>query len=153
MLWLRSLDRVDARQLDGTEDAQDPFWSPDLRSIGFFASGTLRQIPAEGGAVKVINQIRGDFRGATWGTRDTILVASGAQGVVSMNAMGGAITPVTVVDTSRQENTRRNPSFLRSTSRLFPDPTKNCCCRRAVDTNPAGARMAVRCTTFLKIAS
>src|SRR5262245_35621045 len=112
MLWLRSLDRVDARQLGGTEDAQDPFWSPDGRSIGFFASGMLRQIPAEGGAVKVINQIRGDFRGATWGTRDTILVASGAEGIVSMNAMGGPTTPVTVVDTSRHENTHRNPSFL-----------------------------------------
>jgi Tol biopolymer transport system component len=112
MLWMRSLDRVDARQLDGTEDAQDPFWSPDGRSIGFFASGTLRQIPAEGGEVKVINQLRGDFRGATWGTRDTILVASGVQGIVSMNAKGGTITPVTVVDASLHENTHRNPSFL-----------------------------------------
>jgi len=112
MLWLRSLDHVDARQLAGTEDAQDPFWSPDSRSIGFFANGTLRQVPAAGGEVKVINPIRGDFRGATWGARDTILVASGVEGIVSMNAAGGAITPVTVVDTSLHENTHRNPSFL-----------------------------------------
>ncbi len=111
MLWLRSLDHVDARQLAGTEDAQDPFWSPDNRWIGFFANGTLRKIPAAGGAVKVI-QTMNDIRGATWGTRETILLGSGGQGIVSMNAEGGAITPVTVVDAALHENTHRNPSFL-----------------------------------------
>ena len=111
MLWLRLLDHVDARPLAGTEEAQDPFWSPDSRSIGFFADGMLRQVPAAGGEVKVINQIRGAFRGATWGARDTILVASGVE-LVSMNAAGGTITPVTVVDTALRENTHRNPSFL-----------------------------------------
>jgi serine/threonine protein kinase len=48
----------------------------------------------------------------TWGTRDTILVASGVDGIVSVSAEGGTITPVTVVDTSLHENTHRNPSFL-----------------------------------------
>ncbi|HEX2455773.1 MAG TPA: protein kinase [Vicinamibacterales bacterium] len=112
MLWLRSLDHVDARQLAGTEEAQDPFWSPDSRSIGFFANGMLRRVPAAGGEVKVINQAPNDFRGATWGARDTILLAGGVEGIGSMNAAGGTITPVTVVDTSLNENTHRNPSFL-----------------------------------------
>jgi Tol biopolymer transport system component len=112
MLWLRSLDDVDARQLAGTEDAQDPFWSPDSRWIGFLADGTLKKVPAVGGAVQVIVQTRSDFRGATWGTRDTILVASGVEGIVSVNAAGGVMTPVTVVDTSLHEDTHRNPSFL-----------------------------------------
>jgi serine/threonine protein kinase len=111
MLWLRSLENVDARQLAGTEDAQDPFWSPDNRWIGFFANGTLRKVPAAGGAVKVIQTLN-DIRGATWGTRETILLGSGGQGIVSMNAEGGAVTPVTVVDASLHENTHRNPSFL-----------------------------------------
>ncbi len=110
--WLRSLDHVDARQLAGTEDAQDPFWSPDSRWIGFFADGTLKKVPAAGGAVQVINKTINDFRGATWGARDTILLASGVDGIVSMNAAGGTLTPVTVIDTSLQENTHRNPSFL-----------------------------------------
>jgi len=112
MLWLRSLNEVDAQQLAGTEGAQDPFWSPDSRWIGFFTDGTLRKIPAGGGAVQVIVPIRSDFRGATWGAGDTILVASGMEGVVSVNAAGGGITPVTVVDTSLHEDTHRNPSFL-----------------------------------------
>src|SRR5262245_66268003 len=38
-LWLRTVDRVDARQLGGTEDAQDPFWSPDGDWIAFIAAG------------------------------------------------------------------------------------------------------------------
>jgi eukaryotic-like serine/threonine-protein kinase len=91
----------------------DPFWSPDSRWLGFVADGTLKKIPAAGGTVQVIvNQAVNDFRGATWGARDTVLIASGVGGIVSMNAAGGTLTPVTVVDTSLRENTHRNPSFL-----------------------------------------
>jgi Tol biopolymer transport system component len=39
-------------------------------------------------------------------------LASGVQGIVSINAAGGPTTPVTVIDRSLQENTHRNPSFL-----------------------------------------
>jgi len=56
MLWVRSMDRVGPRQLAGTEDAQDPFWSPDSRWIAFFANGELKKIPAAGGAVQVVTQ-------------------------------------------------------------------------------------------------
>ena len=112
MLWLRSQDHLDARALAGTEDAMDPFWSPDSRWIGFFADGTLKRVPAASGTVEVINKTINNFRGATWGARDTILIASGVGGIVSMNAAGGTLTPVTVIDTSLHENTHRNPSFL-----------------------------------------
>ena len=39
-LWLRSLDSSEARPLPGSEDAVEPFWSPDSRSIGFGARGS-----------------------------------------------------------------------------------------------------------------
>jgi serine/threonine protein kinase len=112
MLWMRAMDHADARQLPGTEDAQDPFWSPDSRWIGFFADGMLRKIPAAGGAVQVITQARSDFRGATWGADDTILFASGLEPIVSLNAAGGPTKPVTVIDTSRHLGTHRNPHLL-----------------------------------------
>jgi Tol biopolymer transport system component len=118
VLWLRSLDRVDARLLAGTENSQDPFWSPDGRWIGFFADGTLRKVPAVGGEVQVITQARDtpNFRGATWGARNTILFAGGIfggrEGLLSVNAAGGPTTPVTFVETSLGEDTHRNPSFL-----------------------------------------
>ncbi len=110
-LWVRSLDHMDARQLAGTEDAQDPFWSPDSRWIGFFADGRLKKVPANGGAAQVIAETVTDFRGATWGPEDTILFGGGRQPILSVNAAGGSTTPVTVIGAS-QEGSHRNPHFL-----------------------------------------
>src|SRR5262249_35721571 len=42
MLCLRTLDTTGAQQLAGTEGAVAPFWSPNSRSIAFFAGGTLK---------------------------------------------------------------------------------------------------------------
>src|SRR5262249_46349973 len=33
-LWVRPLNSLSARALDGTEGAEGPFWSPDSRSLG-----------------------------------------------------------------------------------------------------------------------
>src|SRR5262249_6920316 len=35
-LWVRSLDRAEARKLSGTEGAASPFWSHDNSTIAFF---------------------------------------------------------------------------------------------------------------------
>ena len=40
-LWLRSLVTGSAQPVKGTDGAESPFWSPDSRSIGFFAEGKL----------------------------------------------------------------------------------------------------------------
>lgn len=40
-LWHRPLDAFDATRLADTEGAAYPFWSPDGRSIGYFAKGKL----------------------------------------------------------------------------------------------------------------
>jgi len=36
-LWVRTFSASSAQQLNGTEGAMLPFWSPDSRRIGFFA--------------------------------------------------------------------------------------------------------------------
>jgi Tol biopolymer transport system component len=111
-LWLRSMDQMGARQLAGTEDAEDPIWSPDSRWIGFFADGKLKKIAAAGGPVQVIVQASTDFRGGSWGPDDTILFGSGREPILSVSAAGGPTTPVTAIDASRQEGTHRTPQVL-----------------------------------------
>ncbi|PYR44661.1 MAG: hypothetical protein DMF89_27250, partial [Acidobacteria bacterium] len=55
-LWVRSLDSLDARRLNDTTVRTDtlspalPFWSPDSRSIGFFADGKLKRVELDGGS-------------------------------------------------------------------------------------------------------
>ena len=41
---MRSLAADDARPLVGTENAEHPFFSPDGRSVGFFADGKLKRV-------------------------------------------------------------------------------------------------------------
>jgi serine/threonine protein kinase/Tol biopolymer transport system component len=112
MLWLRSVDRVAARPLAGTEGAQDPSWSPDGRSIAFFADEKLKRIPAAGGRVQDVADASTDARGLTWGDDGTILFASGTAPIMSVNAAGGKPVPVTAIDAARQEGTHRSPHFL-----------------------------------------
>ena len=42
VLAVRAIDALDAQVLSGTEGAQFPFWSPDSRTIAFFAGGKLQ---------------------------------------------------------------------------------------------------------------
>ena len=42
-LWVRPLDSLAAQSLPGTEGASRPFWSPDSRSIAFFADEKLKK--------------------------------------------------------------------------------------------------------------
>jgi hypothetical protein len=53
-LWIRPLNTSVARELAGTDGAMLPFWSPDSRSVGFFASGKLKRVEVAGGTPTVI---------------------------------------------------------------------------------------------------
>src|SRR5262245_13801410 len=73
-LWLRELDSVSARALAATEGAQLPFWSPDSRSLGFFADGKVKRIDIDTGSVRTVANAS-DPRGGTWSNDGTILFA------------------------------------------------------------------------------
>ena len=48
-LLLRAMDRVELRGVPHTEGATSPFFSPDSRSIAFFADGQIRRVSIAGG--------------------------------------------------------------------------------------------------------
>jgi Tol biopolymer transport system component len=76
-VWVRSLDSLTAQELTGSEDAFSPFWSPDGRSVGFFAgtnvSGKLKRIDLDGGPPTTLCDYVGAPVGADWNADGVIL--------------------------------------------------------------------------------
>jgi hypothetical protein len=110
-LWQRPLDAVTALLLDGTEGAEYPFWSPDSRAIGFFASGKLKRMDIAGGPPQIVADAP-NGRGGAWNRDGTILFAPGnASALMRVPTSGGEPQPVTKVDPPRQAG-HRLPQFL-----------------------------------------
>ncbi|NDQ58123.1 MAG: protein kinase [Acidipila sp.] len=113
-LWLYELGARRGKSLPDTDGATFPFWSPDGKSVGFFADGKLKKLDIAGGPVQVICEAPSG-RGGTW-NKDGVIVftPSGqlADGLYRVSAGGGAATRITMADASRGEDNHRWPSFL-----------------------------------------
>jgi Tol biopolymer transport system component len=107
-LYVRPTGATEFRRLVGTEEAAQPFWSPDSRSIGFTAGGRVKRVDASGGAPKDLGPAAG-FTGGAWGTSNTILFGS-PKGLYRVSAEGGTPEPVTAID--QQESGHFWPAFL-----------------------------------------
>jgi len=116
-LWLRPLESLEARPIAGTEftGAESPglpFWSPDGRSIGFFADDKLKTIRIAGGSPQVLCSAS-NARGGTWNRQGVILFAPSSQGpLFRVSQSGGEPTQVTFFDSTRHETAHRFPRFL-----------------------------------------
>jgi dipeptidyl aminopeptidase/acylaminoacyl peptidase len=90
-LWLRPLDSAKAEPLAGTERASFPFWSPDSRSIAFFADGKLKRLDIAGGPAQTLATIPRAY-GGTWGADGVILVGyGGVRPIARVSATGGEL--------------------------------------------------------------
>jgi serine/threonine protein kinase len=108
-IWLRRLDSFTSRPLSGTGDVLMPFWSPDSRSLGFFAAGKLKRIETIDGSIETITDVAGVPRGASWGSRDVIVFSVGTPPTLArVSAGGGEVTPIVM----RGNAFARWPSFL-----------------------------------------
>jgi Tol biopolymer transport system component len=113
MLWVRELDSEVARQLEGTEGAYQPFWSPDSRSIGFFAKRKLRTISADGGPSTPLDDVGDTPRGGCWGPDGSILYGPDwSQPLHRVPAKGGAPETITELNEDRLELSHRWPHML-----------------------------------------
>ena len=111
-LWVQALDSTVAHELPGTENAQFPFWSPDSKSLGFFANGKLQRIDLAGGPPGTLAPAS-NGRGGAWSSGGFIIFAPNAStGLWKVSATGGPFTPLTTVDQAEGESTHRWPLFL-----------------------------------------
>jgi Tol biopolymer transport system component len=112
LLWVRPLDSSVARPLSGTENPSLPFWSPDGRSIGFFADGKLKRIDTLGEPPLTICDAP-VARGGAWNQDGVILFSPVTDGpLYRVDASGGKPTAVTKLDAKRGESSHRWPVFL-----------------------------------------
>jgi serine/threonine protein kinase len=110
-LWLRSLDSSLARPLPGTERGSTPFWSPDSRSIGFFADSKLQRMDIDGGSVQTLASAPAGLGGA-WNRDGTILFsANPGRPIFRIPAGGGEPAAVTRFE-SPQQASQSSPRFL-----------------------------------------
>ena len=111
-LFLRRFDGSATQAMPGTEDASFPFWSPDGRAIGFFASGKLKRLDLAGGATLTIcDAVHG--MGGTWNRAGEIVFAPAPTSFLyRVPASGGQPVPVTRLDATRHETAHRFPQFL-----------------------------------------
>lgn len=93
-LWIRAMSATTATPIAGTDGASFPFWSPDLRHVGFFASRKLKVVEVAGGAVRIIADAP-RASGGTWNSGDVIVFAPDVNGPLYRVPAGGG-TPVAV---------------------------------------------------------
>jgi Tol biopolymer transport system component len=95
-IFVRRVDAPVFRRLPGTEEAVQPFWSPDSRSIAFVVGGRLKRVDASGGAPKDIAPVS-SFAGGAWNRANTIVFGSD-KGLFQVSAEGGTPEPVTGIE-------------------------------------------------------
>jgi hypothetical protein len=113
ILWVRSLDGLEARALPGTEDAENVslFWSPDSRFIGFVALGKLKKAMASGSGPQTLCGVPGYFTGGAWNRSGVIIFGVQGRGLMHVSDFGGEPSALTVLDPSR-ERSHWAPAFL-----------------------------------------
>ena len=113
-LWIRSLESATAQPIAGTEGANDPFWSPDSKSVAFFTNDNkLKRVDASGGPVITLADAPSP-RGGSWGSNGEIVFAPalGGKGLEEVPSGGGQVSRVTSLDPSSKLNSHRWPFFL-----------------------------------------
>jgi Tol biopolymer transport system component/tRNA A-37 threonylcarbamoyl transferase component Bud32 len=113
-VWRRPLNSFDATAISGTDGASSVFWSPDGRSIGFFANGQLKRLDlVTGAAVPLCPVPQAVGLTGTWSNTGRIVFATvEGKEMFSVSAAGGAVTTEFKPDAANGEARVAFPAFL-----------------------------------------
>jgi Tol biopolymer transport system component len=139
-LWLRTLGTLAMTPIPGTEDAAFPFWSPDSRFIGFFASAKLKKVQVGGGGPpSVLCDVALRGTGGTWNRDNVIVFAAVNGGLMRVSGAGGTPTSITALDPATGETSHRWPFFLPDGRHFLYTASTGVCCPPV---KPAAIRVA-----------
>ena len=141
-LWVRRLDSRVPREIAGSAEASYPFWSPDGRSLGFFAEGKLKTIAPDGERPTILAPIV-DAAGAT-SNGEVILVGRAVGPVVRIAVGGGPISDATVM--RPDAGGHRSPQFLPDGRRFIYTETRGSLMLSALDSAEATPFPDIRST-------
>ena len=110
-LYLRKLDMLEARLIEGSEGAMTPFFSPDSEWVGFAKDRLLMRAAVSGGAPLRVSDFGGFATGLNW-SGDGLVFAEGFSGLLRVPAAGGEPEAFTVLDRARREKSHRFPQVL-----------------------------------------
>jgi serine/threonine-protein kinase len=107
-LFVRAMDSLDIRELPGTIGANNPVFSPDGRTIAFFADGKLKKVPLAGGPAAVITDGQG-FTAPAWDGDAIVFVDTPGGPLLQISAEGGQ--PRVILESTSSGGVSA-PSFL-----------------------------------------
>jgi serine/threonine protein kinase len=113
-LWLRPLDALTGKRLAGTDGADFPFWSPDGRSIAFFAAGKLKRADISTDAAIMIceaSDADSTLTGGSW-NRDGVIVFGAPQGLYRVSPSASTPTLIAPINGAAGETGFGSPQFL-----------------------------------------
>jgi Tol biopolymer transport system component len=112
-LWVRDLDKVEVRRLEGTKDGGSPFWSADGKFIAFSVGSELKKIDPSGGPPQSLVKGENPFGVGVWSSDGFILIGQrGTGSIQKLPEAGGVLTPLTTLNKERGDVAHAFPSLL-----------------------------------------
>ena len=114
-LWVRRLDKLEAREVPGTEGATAPFWSPDSQWIGYLSENKVRKVAVAGGESSILSSLPDSVSrglGASWGADGGIVFSTGSSPLYEIPSRGGDAREILAPDEKLGDDHFHEPSWL-----------------------------------------
>ncbi|MGK2857976.1 MAG: protein kinase domain-containing protein [Thermoanaerobaculia bacterium] len=111
-LWVRQLDRIEAKRVSGGDGGKVPFWSPDSSTLAFVKGDRLWRSTLGDDQPRAISPLPSEnpWIGGAWGVDDRIVLAKWRGGIYTVPAGGGELR--TLLEAKEGEIDFHGVSFL-----------------------------------------